>query len=42
MAKAKFELKLEKAAADHLEKNVRSLKESDPGKANSILKKMGA
>ena len=42
MAKAKFELKLEKAAADHLEKNVRSLKESDPGKAYSILKKMGA
>ena len=40
--KAKFELKLGQAAADHLEKNVRSLRESDPGKAYSILKRMGA
>ena len=39
---AKFELKLEKAALDHLNKNVRSLKESDPGKAYTTLKKMGA
>ena len=38
----KYNLKLKKAAADHLEKNVRSLKESDPGKAYSTLKKMGA
>ena len=33
---------MKKAANDHLEKNVRSLKESDPGKAYSTLKKMGA
>ena len=38
----KYDLKMKKAAADHLEKNVRSLKESDPGKAYSTLKKMGA
>ena len=38
----KFQIKLKKAAADHLEKNCHSLKESDPGKAYSILKKMGA
>ena len=31
-----------KAAQDYLEKNVRSLKEDDPGKAYSCLKKMGA
>ena len=40
--KTKFDQKLEKAAADHLEKNVRTLKESDPGRAYSTLKKMGA
>ena len=31
--KTKFDLELEKAASDHLEKNVRSLKESSPGRA---------
>jgi hypothetical protein len=40
--KTKFDQKLEKAAADHLEKNVRTLKETDPGRAYSTLKKMGA
>ena len=40
--KKKFEEKLKKAATDHLEKNVRSLKESDPGRAYATLKKMGA
>ena len=40
--KTKFDQKLEKAAANHLEKNVRTLKESDHGRAYSTLKKMGA
>ena len=40
--KSCFELKLSKAAADHLNKNVRALKESDPGRAYTTLKKMGA
>jgi hypothetical protein len=40
--KANFELKLGQAASDHLEKNVRSLRESDPGKTYAILKRMGA
>ena len=39
---SKFAIKLKKAAADHLDKNCHSLKESDPGKAYSILKRMGA
>ena len=38
----KFDLKLKKAAADHLDKNCHALKQSDPGKAYSILKRMGA
>ena len=38
----KYNLKMKKAAADHLNKNVRALKESDPGKAYSTLKRMGA
>ena len=40
--KSRFDKKLKKAANDHLDKNVRLLKESDPGKAFSTLKKMGA
>ena len=40
--KADFKLKSEKAAANYLEKNVRSLKDSDPGKAHATLKRMGA
>ena len=32
---------MKKAAKDHLDKNVRTLKESDPGKAYATLKKMG-
>ena len=39
---SKFEDKLGKAANDHLEKNYRELKESDPSRAYSTLKKMGA
>ena len=38
----KYNTKLKKAAMEHLEKNVRSLKESDPGKAYATLKRMGA
>ena len=38
----KFDLKYKVAANDHLEKYVRSLKEENPGKAYSVLKKMGA
>ena len=34
--------KLKKATKDYLEKNVRSLKEDDPGKAYRSLKKMAA
>ena len=37
-----FELKFKKAADNYLEKNVRSLKEADPGKAYSTLKMMEA
>ena len=37
----KYEIKCKEAAAKYLEKNVRSLKESDPGKAYSTLKRMG-
>ena len=40
--KSKFDEKLGKAANDHLEKNYRDLKASDPGRAYSTLKKMGA
>ena len=40
--KANYDLKMKKAAKDHLDKNVRTLKESDPGKAYATLKKMGA
>ena len=38
----KFDKKYQIAADDHLEKYVRSLKEENPGKAYSVLKKMGA
>ena len=38
----KFDQKYEIAANDHLEKYVRSLKEDNPGKAYSVLKKMGS
>ena len=38
----KFELKYKKAAKDHLDKNVRSLKEERPGQAYAVLKRMGA
>ena len=40
--KTKFDEKLSKAANDHLEKNYRDLKESDPARASSTLKRMGA
>ena len=40
--KEKFASKYAKGAADYLEKNVRALKESDPGKAYATLKRMGA
>ena len=40
--KACYDEKMKKAALDHLDKNVRTLKESDPGKAYATLKKMGA
>ena len=39
--KAEFKLKYESAAQNYLDKNVRSLKESDPGKAYATLKRMG-
>ena len=38
----KFDFKYKAAANDHLEKNVRSLKEENPGKAYATLKKMGS
>ena len=37
-----FEEKFKKAAEQFLEKNVRELKESDPGRAYATLKKMGS
>ena len=37
-----FDEKLKKASKNHLEKNVRMLMESEPGKAYKTLKKMGA
>ena len=37
-----FKSKLKKAASEFLKKNINSLKESNPGKAYNILKKMGA
>ena len=40
--KTEFKEKLEKAAQNFLRKNVDSLKESNPGQAYNILKKMGA
>ena len=40
--KLDFKSKLRKAASEFLKKNVNSLKESNPGKAYNILKKMGA
>ena len=40
--KKKFDCKFKKAAANYLEKNVRNLKEADPSKAYSTLKKMGS
>ena len=40
--KSSYDEKLKKAAQVYLEKNVRSLKEDDPGKAYRCLKKMGA
>ena len=40
--KACYDEKMKKAALDHLDKNVRTLKESDPGKAYATLKTMGA
>ena len=40
--KAEFDKKLQTAASDYLNKNVTSLIESNPGKAHSVLKKMGA
>ena len=40
--KRKYEAKLKKAAQSYLEKNVRSLKESDPSKYYSTLKRMGS
>ena len=39
---AKFDEKYKIAAKDHLDKNVKSLKEENPGKAYAVLKKMGA
>ena len=39
--KDNFDLKYQKAASNHLEKNVMSLTESDPGEAYSTLTKMG-
>ena len=40
--KDEFEKKYKKAAEHYLRKNIDSLKEANPGKAHSILKKMGA
>ena len=39
---SKFDEKYQTAAKDHLDTNVRSLKEENPGKAYAVLKKMGA
>ena len=38
--KEEFERKYKEASQKYLEKNVRELKESDPGRAYSTLKKM--
>ena len=38
----RYERKLKAAAQNYLDKNVRAIKESDPGKAYSILKRLGA
>ena len=38
----KFDKKYLAAARDHLDKNVKSLKEENPGQAFAVLKKMGA
>ena len=38
----KFDEKYARAAKDHLDKNVRSLKEEKPGQAYAVLKKMGS
>ena len=38
--KDKYDRKYKKAAADYLDKTVRTLKEDDPGKAYRCLKKM--
>ena len=40
--KEKFSIRNKKAASEYLEKNVRALKDSDPGKAYATLKRMGA
>ena len=40
--KSKYEAKFKAAAIEHLEKNLKSLKQDDPGKAYASLKKMGA
>ena len=40
--KEKFNLKMKQAVKNHLDKNVRALKESDPGKAYTTLKRMGS
>ena len=40
--KKEFKKKFEKASQDFLRKNVDSLKESAPGQAYNILRKMGA
>ena len=40
--KMTYDLKMKKAAQAYLEKNVQSLKEDDPGKAYTNLKKMSA
>ena len=40
--KKEFEIKLKKAAEDYLNKNVEMIKESNPGQAYNILKKLGA
>ena len=38
----KFDKKYLAAARDHLDKNVKSVKEENPGQAFAVLKKMGA
>ena len=40
--KTEYKAKFEKASSQFLRKNVDSLKDTNPGKAYSILKKMGA